>query len=120
MRRPEVRDLYQPFTAETTRYADRCVIAPAGELDASMVPALAAELEAAEASDAQRIIIDLSGVTFMDSSGLHLLLQAEARSRADSNRLRLIRGPSRVQKVFKLTQTEQLLPFLEEAEADSR
>ena len=67
----------------------------------------------AEATDAKRIVIDLSAVTFMDSSGLKSLLQAQARSQADSNRLRLVRPPRRVQRVFELTNTEGLLPFLD-------
>lgn len=76
-------------------------------------PLLEAEVRRAEATDAKRIVIDLSAVTFMDSSGLKSLLQAQARSQADSNRLRLVRPPRRVQRVFELTNTEGLLPFLD-------
>jgi anti-sigma B factor antagonist len=100
------------LNVQTTRYADRYVVAAAGEVDASTAEALDGELRRAEASDAQRIVLDLSGVTFLDSTGLRLLLQAQSRSQADSNRLRLVRGPRRVQRVFELTNTEQLLPFL--------
>jgi anti-anti-sigma factor len=97
----------------TTRHADRCVIAAIGDLDLSSVAALDAEVRAVEATDVDQIIIDLSGVTFMDSTGLRLLVQADARSRADSNRLRLVRGSRRVQRVFELTNTEAMLPFVD-------
>ena len=65
----------------------------------------------AEATDAHAIVVDLSELTFMDSTGLQLLLKAYARSQADSNRLSLVRGPERVQRVFQMTGTERLLPF---------
>ena len=105
-------DPYRLLTVETSRDADRYVIVAAGDLEMSTAARLDAELRAAEATDTKRIIIDLSGVTFMDATGLRLLLQAHARSRADSNRLRLIRGPRRVQRVFELTNTDRMLPFL--------
>jgi len=104
---------HRPLTVSTTRHADRCVIAPIGDLDLSSVAALDAEVRAVEATDVDQIIIDLSGVTFMDSTGLRLLVQADARSRADSNRLRLVRGSRRVQRVFELTNTEAMLPFVD-------
>ncbi len=74
---------------------------------------LEAELRAAEATDAKRIVLDLSGLNFMDSRGLGALLEAQARSRRDSNRLRIVRGPRRIQRVFELTNTQELLPFLD-------
>lgn len=104
---------HRPLTVTTTRHADRCVIAPIGDLELSSAEQLEVKVRAAEASDVQQIIIDLSGVSFMDSTGLRLLLQADARSRADSNRLRLIRGSRRVQRVFELTNTEDMLPFVD-------
>ncbi len=104
---------HRPLTVNTTRRADRCVIAATGDLDLSSAAALDAEVRAVEATDVDQIIIDLSGVTFMDSTGLRLLVQADARSRADSNRLRLVRGSRRVQRVFELTNTEAMLPFVD-------
>ncbi len=56
-------------------------------------------------------MLDLSGLTFMDSTGARLVLQANARSRADSCRLTLLRGPRAVQRVFELTGLTELLPF---------
>ena len=49
----------------------------------------------------------------MDSTGLHLLLAAHARSQADSDRMRFVRGPRAVHRVFELTGTESELPFIE-------
>lgn len=51
-----------------------------------------AERKRVEATDARAIVLDLAGLTFLSSSGIHLLLRAKARSRADSNGLTLLRG----------------------------
>jgi len=88
------------------------VVAAVGDLDASTVEVLDEAIRQAEGADAQEIVVDLSGLTFMDSSGLRAILQAHARSQADSNRLRLVRGPRRVQRVFELTGMDSRLPFI--------
>jgi len=93
------------------RSDDRYVIALEGELDLDGVERVTEELERAEASDARQIVLDLSGLTFMDSSGVRLIVCANLRSRADGDRLRLIRGSARVQRVFELTGVLDRLPF---------
>jgi anti-anti-sigma factor len=82
-----------------------------GELDLASAGAVERELERAEATDAESIVLDLSGLTFMDSTGVRLLATANARSRADANRLTLRRGPAAVQRVLELTAVADLLPF---------
>jgi len=82
-----------------------------GELDLATAEAVERELERAEATDTAAIIVDLSGLEFMDSSGVRLMLIANARSRADANRLTLLRGPAAVQRVLELSGVERLLPF---------
>jgi anti-anti-sigma factor len=64
-----------------------------------------------EDSDALSIVLDLSALEFMDTTGVRLIIQADARSRADSNRLALLRGPRAVQRVFELTGLLDRLPF---------
>jgi anti-sigma B factor antagonist len=82
-----------------------------GELDLATAERVQHELEHAEATDAEAIVLDLSGLTFIDSTGVRLILMADARSRADSDRLALLRGPANVQRVFELTGLEDRLPF---------
>ena len=96
-----------------TSEADRYVVAPSGELDRSTADLLEAELDAVKWTGAHEVVLDLSGLTFMDSTGLRLVLITEARSRADSNRLRLVRGPRAIQRVFELTGIESRLPFID-------
>ena len=82
-----------------------------GELDLASADAVQAELERVEATDAKAVVVDLSGLTFMDSTGVRLVLSAHARSRADANRLSLLRGPASVQRVLELCGVEGMLPF---------
>lgn len=82
-----------------------------GEFDLATAEAVERELERVEATDTAAIIVDLSGLEFMDSSGVRLMLIANARSRADANRLTLLRGPAAVQRVLELSGVERLLPF---------
>jgi anti-sigma B factor antagonist len=87
------------------------VIALSGELDLAAADRVEQELRRVEATDAGSIVVDLSGLTFMDSTGARLLWQADARSRADANRLRLRRGPRAVQRVFEISGIADMLPF---------
>ncbi len=82
-----------------------------GELDLASAGAVQAQLERAEGGDARSILLDLSGLTFMDSNGVRVVVTADARSRAGTGRLELVRGPAAVQRVFELCGVDDLLPF---------
>jgi anti-sigma B factor antagonist len=82
-----------------------------GELDLATANSVQDELTRVEASDADSIIVDLSGLTFIDSTGIRLLYSAAARSRADSDRLALLRGGVAVQRALQITALEDRLPF---------
>ena len=90
---------------------DRRVIRLEGELDLAHAGELDAELKRVEASDAREIVVDLSGLTFIDSTGVRTLLMAEARSRSDSNRLSILRAPDSVHRVFVICGVDGILPF---------
>jgi anti-sigma B factor antagonist len=68
-------------------------------------------LIAAEDSGATVVELDLSGLTFMDSSGVHVALEARSRAREKGYTLVVLEGTEMVQKVFKLTGTDHLLEF---------
>ncbi|MCA1677564.1 MAG: STAS domain-containing protein [Actinobacteria bacterium] len=82
-----------------------------GELDLASAASVEDELTAVEATDARQIVLDLSGLTFMDSSGVHLIARADARCRAAAKPLRLLRGPPHIHRVFELAVADTL-PFV--------
>ena len=91
-------------------------LCPFGELDMGTVEQIREQLENATASGARRVVLDLRGVTFLDSTGLHLVLEADAASRAQGWEFGLIGGPAGVQRVFDLTGARARLPFLTASE----
>jgi stage II sporulation protein AA (anti-sigma F factor antagonist) len=82
------------------------VIVVAGEVDLSNAGRLTETLDNAASSNPRALVLDLGGVTFIDSSGLHALLGASGR--VPSVR---IRRPSRqVRRLLEVAGLDQVLP----------
>ena len=92
----------------------RVVLSLSGELDLVTVPHLLAELSRAEVARAERLVIDLRSVQFMDSSGLHALLKARERCAQNGCRLLLRRGTAQVDRLFGLTGVLEMFSFEED------
>jgi anti-anti-sigma factor len=99
------------LTLRSQREGDVHTIALSGEMDLSNAGEVERELMQAESTDAPTIVIDLSELTFMDSTGIRLLIAADARSRADSCRLRVTRPPAPVFRVLCIAGVDGMLPF---------
>ena len=99
------------LTLRSQREGDVYTIALTGEMDLSNAGEVERELRHAEATNARAIVLDLSGLQFMDSTGIRLLIAADARSRADSCRLTLTRPPTAVARVLCIAGIDELLPF---------
>ena len=87
-----------------------------GELDLVSSPAMERVIDDLSRSDAELIIVDLSGLEFMDSTGLHLLLRVQQRAQEAGRRFALIRGCEAVQRLFDLTGLADSLPVVDSAE----
>ena len=103
-RRSRVQDALAAgqLTIRSERHDSTHVVAVAGELDVVTAQRVDDELQAVQATDAQQIILDLAGLTFVDSSGVHLVARADARGRTTATRLGLRPGPPQIQRVFAL------------------
>jgi anti-sigma B factor antagonist len=99
----------------TSRAGPVVTIEVAGEVDIANAEFLAEQVRCAEKTDADRIVIDLAGVTFIDSIGLTQLSIAQRRSDADSDRLRLRNVGGHTAKVIAITHLDEVLRI----EADS-
>ena len=84
-----------------------------GELDIATAPKVEGALREPSDEGIQRRVLDLSGLTFMDSSGLRTILSAQAASRRDGWVLALVPGPPSVQRVFEITGVKDGLRFVE-------
>jgi anti-anti-sigma factor len=105
-----------PFRVVVREDRDVTRISPSGEVDIGTVGRIREQLDNATASGARRVVLDLRAVTFLDSSGLHLVLEADAASRAQGWEFKLIGGPAHVQRIFDLTGARARLPFLTASE----
>ena len=85
-----------------------------GELDIATTPQVEEELRRIEAQHADVIVLDLRGLTFMDSTGLRLLVTADARARDAGHRLAIVRGPAAVHRVLEITGLHSRLDLVED------
>jgi len=82
-----------------------------GELDLSNADALRAEFARIEATSVSRIVLDLSELEFIDSTGLAVILGAHERARNDGYVLRVLRPTGQVARVFELCGLDEVLAY---------
>ncbi|MFL5863742.1 MAG: STAS domain-containing protein [Solirubrobacteraceae bacterium] len=100
------------FTCQTQAVRPGTVrVIAAGELDVVSAPLLEAELSAID-EHAAVVILDLSRLAFMDSTGLQLIVRAEQRLSEAGRTLKLIRGASQIQRLFLLGGLEPHFQFI--------
>lgn len=85
-----------------------------GELDLSTVQKVEDELAAVEAGEDKVVVLDLSGLTFLDSTGLRLMVTADQRAQKDGRRLVIVKGPETVQRVFSITKLDETLEMVDD------
>jgi anti-sigma B factor antagonist len=103
-----------PFEMRTELEDDRGRLILTGELDIASAPQV--DEAAAQILDkrVRQLVIDLSGLTFIDSSGLRTLIGLNDRSAAEDWTLSLIRPAEPSLSVFEITGADENLPFIEE------
>jgi anti-anti-sigma factor len=95
-----------PLRIRIDRTPDRQCVAVLGELDIYTAPSL--ENAVLELEDAKPLVlvIDLTGLSFIDSTGLTVLLTASERARRQGRRLLVVRPPLPALRVFTLTRVD--------------
>jgi anti-sigma B factor antagonist len=89
---------------------DRALLKLSGELSVASADALDAEFQRIEATAVPKIVVDLSGLRFIDSVGIRVMYSAAVRLR-DNDRLRVVPGPESVQRIFRLSGMSWVFPF---------
>jgi anti-anti-sigma factor len=92
-------------------------VALVGELDLSSVAKVEEELRRAEATSPATLVVDLSKLRFLDSTGLRCIVTADERARADGRRIVIVRGPDPVQRVFTITRLDDRLEMVDDVGA---
>lgn len=93
------------------------VLLPAGRLNLVSSPRLRAAVGDAVESGRTMVIVDLSGVDFIDSSGLGALVAGLKTARTAGGDLRLAAAPQQVLSVLRLTNLDRVLKLHESVDA---
>ena len=101
------------FEIESEWDGEAVSVATKGELDLATSPQLEHEMRALLARGARQVTIDLSGLTFIDSSGLRVLIVLHERSKEDGWELALVVPSDQARAVFRISGAEEHLPFVD-------
>ena len=102
----------EPFRVEVHDAGDHTVIAPVGELDVATSAQLRERV--GELDGVRRLVLDLRGIDFMDSSALKLLFTLNAHGQDGGPPLEVIESEARVvQRLFELTGARTILTVVE-------
>jgi anti-anti-sigma factor len=85
-----------------------------GELDMAGVDQFERRLTAERPREVATFVIDLRGLSFIDSSGLRALIMADQRIRAEDGRFVVVRGTDRVNEVLEMTGVAQRIELVDE------
>jgi anti-sigma B factor antagonist len=88
-----------------------------GELDLSGAERFR---DALETIQARRLVLDLRGLTFIDSTGLQMILRAWERSREEGFVLEIFPGRDQIEKILRITGLDDMLPIVDQISVNSR
>jgi anti-sigma B factor antagonist len=103
-----------PFEVTIEQRGGAVHVVMAGELDISTAMRLEDELHRIEADGPALIVLDLQRLSFMDSTGLRLLITADARAREDGRKVAIVQGNEMVRRVLRLTRLDERLHIVED------
>lgn len=83
------------------------VVSPRGDVDMSASPVLRESLRTLTAERQPRIVVDLAGVAYMDSSGVATLVEAMKNIRGRRGTLVLCNMSERVRGIFEIARLDQ-------------
>ncbi|MDQ2943743.1 MAG: STAS domain-containing protein [Candidatus Dormibacteraeota bacterium] len=96
-----------------TRQADNgvTVVAPTGRLDVAGAPTLKEAIGEALKNGQPRVVIDMEGISFVDSTGLGSVIAALKQIRSSQGDLRLAAPNQQVRVVLELTTLDRVFPY---------
>lgn len=96
-------------------HGDQVIVSALGEIDLYTAPRLRSELTAVlSAGHPVRVVVDMSGVEFCDSTGMNVLLSAMKRARERGGALELARPRPAVRKILQVTGLDSVFTVLNE------
>ena len=109
----------QPFEVEIERSDQAATLLVRGEIDIDSVSRLELARDSALEHGPEELVIDLRSVSFVDSTGLRLLLETHTLALGGNWNLTLLKPDEHVMRVFEVTGAERHLPFADGTGASS-
>jgi anti-sigma B factor antagonist len=103
------------FALAVERYDSVATVVVSGELDLATAPRLSAAV--ADHGDAKLLVLDLNATTFIDSTGVRALLDADRRGLGSGSRLVVVAGDGAVRRVLDLCGLDGRLTIVSERPA---
>lgn len=97
---------------KTRTVEDATILAPVGEIDLSCAPALRVQINEVQSNRPRRLIIDLSGVPYMDSSGVATLVEAMQTARRTGSKLVLCCLQAKVRSIFEIARLDTVFTIV--------
>jgi len=107
----------QLLTVDASRVGGRDVLAVAGELDMASAPVLRDAIDSVLAAGESHLILDLSGVGFLDSAGLRVLVTAHRALTDQRGGLRIVCNTERVREVFRISNLDEVFVVFDSVDA---
>lgn len=98
---------------ETRHEGDVAVVAATGEVDVFTAPGLDSEITALLEQGTSRLVVDLTGVSFLDSTGLGVLVKGLKTARDAGGSMQLVVTSDRIRKIFDITGLDASLPLFD-------
>jgi anti-sigma B factor antagonist len=102
------------FRVDIAPEHERVRVIPQGELDLATVGQLETQIEELRSRGFRTIVLDLRQLAFMDSTGLRLMLQLDAESRADGFRFAIVDCEGPVRRLLELTRVDGRFEHVDE------
>ncbi len=98
---------------------DNTIVTISGEIDLYTAPRLHGELTALIADGKPaRVVVDMSGVEFCDSTGMNVLLSCLRRARERGGELEIAVPQPAVRKILQVTGLDSVFTLIEDADLD--
>ena len=107
-----------PLEIDISRRGERTfVVALAGECDLETSPELGRSLESLSGNGPQRVVVDLSALEFIDSSGINVLVRAARTLAGAGGSLTLACASTHVRRVFDIAHVPDVVALADSVEA---
>lgn len=105
------------FDVQTESEGTSALVTLRGDFDLQVAARVADELTRVEAGGPELLVIDLSGLSFMDSSGMGVIAAAQARATEAGRRLVVVKPPPTVKRALDLSRFGEMIEIVDEVAA---